>query len=95
MDKAANFCDYFSKEWKPLLPERVKSDASKYTEVRYTPMGVIHYILPFNFPFYLNFKGGLPNLLLGNTLLARNADSCPRVGLAVEEVFHKAGFTNG
>jgi acyl-CoA reductase-like NAD-dependent aldehyde dehydrogenase len=43
-------------------------------------MGVVYYIIPFNFPFYLTFKGGLPNLLLGNTLLTRNADSTPLLG---------------
>jgi len=38
-------------------------------------------MVPFNFPFYLNFKGGLPNLLLGNCMLTRNADSTPLLGL--------------
>jgi succinate-semialdehyde dehydrogenase/glutarate-semialdehyde dehydrogenase len=40
-------------------------------------------------------KGGLPNLLLGNTLLARNADTCPNVGRIAEEIMIKAGFNNG
>ena len=31
----------------------------------------------------------------GNTILLRNSDSTPLVGLAVEELFKKAGFDNG
>ena len=52
-------------------------------------------MIPFNFPFYLNLKGELPTLLAGNTIIARNADSCPTVGQIIEEIMIKAGFDNG
>jgi succinate-semialdehyde dehydrogenase/glutarate-semialdehyde dehydrogenase len=93
--KTINFCKYYSQNYDALLPTPVKSDAKKHTLVKYLPTGTIYYIVPFNYPFYLNFKGGLPNLLLGNTLLARNADSCPNVGRIAEEIVNKAGFNNG
>lgn len=32
-------------------------------------------ITPFNFPFYLTFKGAIANLALGNVLMVRPADS--------------------
>jgi succinate-semialdehyde dehydrogenase/glutarate-semialdehyde dehydrogenase len=73
----------------------VQAEAKKHAMVKYLPLGTIYYLVPFNFPFYLNFKGGLPNLLLGNVLLTRNADSCPTVGRIVEECMVKAGFSNG
>ncbi len=63
--------------------------------MKYFPIGTIYHLAPFNYPFYLNFKGGLPNLLLGNTLLARNADSCPTIGRIIEEIMIKAGLNNG
>ncbi len=77
------------------MPTHAKSDAKKKTLIKYFPLGTIYYIVPFNFPFYLNFKGGLPNLLLGNTLLTRNADSTPLVGKIVEELMVSAGFDSG
>lgn len=95
VNKAISFCNYYSKNYDALQPQPVKSDAKKHTLVKYFPTGTIYYIVPFNYPFYLNFKGGLPNLLLGNTLLARNADSCPNVGRITEEIMIKAGFNNG
>lgn len=77
------------------MPQKVKTAAKKHTLIKYLPLGTIYFLVPFNFPFYLNFKGGLPNLLLGNTLLTRNADSCPNVGRLTEEVIAEAGFNNG
>lgn len=73
----------------------MKTEAKKHALVKYFPIGTIYYLVPFNFPFYLNFKGGLPSLLLGNVLLARNSDSCPNVGRLVEEIMIKAGLNQG
>lgn len=57
-------------------------------------MGVIYIITPFNFPHYQIFKPALASLAMGNVVLVRPADSCPKVGLAVEERFQEAGFKN-
>lgn len=95
VNKAIKFCKYYSENYDPILPQQVKAEAKKHVFVKYFPIGTIYHLAPFNYPFYLNFKGGLPNLLLGNTLLARNADSCPTIGRIIEEIMIKAGFTNG
>lgn len=93
--KVVSFCNYYGSEFHPLAPQKIKTPAKKHAFVKYLPLGTIYFLVPFNFPFYLNFKGGLPNLLLGNTLLARNADSCPNVGRLIEETMIEAGFSNG
>lgn len=80
VDKTISFCKYYSSHINDILPTQVKSDAKVKTLVKYLPMGVVYTIVPFNFPFYLAFKGGLPNLLLGNVLLCRGADSTPLLG---------------
>lgn len=93
--KVVAFCNYYSKNQEPIFPHQVKSNAKKKTLIKYKPLGVIHFIVPFNFPFFLNFKGGLPNLLLGNTMLTRNSDSNPLLGLAIEELMNDAGYDSG
>lgn len=80
VDKTINFCKYYSRNFNDILPTHVKTDAKVKTLIKYLPMGVVYYIIPFNFPFFLAFKGGLPNLLLGNTILARNSDNTPLLG---------------
>jgi len=84
VNKTIRFCNYYSENYDPILQQHVKSDAKKHTFVKYHPLGSIYYLVPFNFPFYLNLKGGLPNLVLGNVLLTRNADSCPNIGRLTE-----------
>lgn len=93
--KTISFCKHYSENYQPLFPTSVKSDAKKKTLIKYNPLGIIYYIVPFNFPFYLMFKGGLPNLLIGNTLLTRNADSCPALGEFTEKLMCEAGFDSG
>jgi acyl-CoA reductase-like NAD-dependent aldehyde dehydrogenase len=48
---------------------------------------------PFNFPFWLIFKAGIPMLCTGNTILSRTSDSTPQVGELVEKIFLDSGFT--
>jgi acyl-CoA reductase-like NAD-dependent aldehyde dehydrogenase len=45
---------------------------------------VIYLLVPFNFPLWLTFKGGIPNLYLGNSLLMRNSDSTPQLAEKIE-----------
>lgn len=80
MDKTIAFCRHYSKHFNDILPTQVKSDAKVKTLIKYLPMGVVYFITPFNFPFFLVFKGGLPNLLLGNAVISRNSDSTPMLG---------------
>ena len=48
--------------------------------------------MPFNYPFWLPFKSGIPNIALGNSILLRSSDSTPLIWLAIEELFREAGW---
>jgi len=51
--------------------------------------GIIHKIAPFNFPLVLIFKNLVPNVLVGNVSLIRPAQTCPDVGLLLQELSKK------
>ena len=70
----------------------VKTDAKKKTLIKYLPLGTIYYILPFNYPFYLNLYKALPQLILGNSVLIKNSDSTPEIGKIIEDLMIKVGF---
>lgn len=70
----------------------VKTDAKKKTLIKYLPLGTIYYILPFNYPFYLNLYKTLPQLILGNSVLIKNSDSTPEIGKLIENLMIKVGF---
>lgn len=85
---------YASKAEEYLTPKPVKTEA-KSSYVRYEPLGPIYQIIPFNFPFWLSLKSAIPIILLGNTIIHRNAKTTPDVGIALEKLFKDAGFSNG
>lgn len=95
VDKSISFCNHYSKHFNDVVPTQIKTDAKVKTLIKYLPIGPIYVIVPFNFPFYLNFKAGLPNLLLGNVLITRNADSLPQLGKLIEDVMIEAGLDSG
>ena len=92
--EVAGFCYHYSKNQEPIFAHQVNSNAQKKTLIRYKPLGIIYFISSFNVPFIGSLKV-LPNLLLGNTMLARNPDSTPLLGLAVEEMVNEVGFDSG
>jgi succinate-semialdehyde dehydrogenase/glutarate-semialdehyde dehydrogenase len=76
---------YFAKHLPEYLnPTPLKTQAKKKTIIKYEPLGVIYYIIPFNFPFWLSFKALTGPLLLGNAVLVRPGDSTPMVGEAIQ-----------
>jgi len=93
--KAAVHCRYYAENAEAFMKPKLVETEHKRSQVEYHPLGPIFHICPFNFPFFLVFKGGIPALLMGNTLLHRPADSTPRCGRAVEELMIQAGFDNG
>ena len=60
-----------------IQPNVIHSDAKKSSVIKYMPLGVLYWIVPFNYPFYLTFKGGLGNLVLGNCLIVRPSPLTP------------------
>lgn len=77
-----------------LKPIQIKTEAVR-SGYSFEPLGLIYLMVPFNFPFWLVFKSGIPMLSAGNTVLLRNSDSTPRVAESVEELFKSANFNNG
>ena len=73
-DKVVNFCKHYSTHFQDIVPTQIKTDAKVKTLIKYLPMGIVYHIIPFNFPFFLGFKGGLGNLLLGNVIVAKHSD---------------------
>jgi len=95
VQKCAKHCFYYVANAERILkPQFVETEAKK-SWFEYHPMGPICHIIPFNNPFWLSFKGVIPALLIGNTILHREADTTPLLGQALEDLLIEAGFTNG
>jgi succinate-semialdehyde dehydrogenase / glutarate-semialdehyde dehydrogenase len=59
------------------------------------PLGALLGIMPWNFPYYQVVRFAAPNLVLGNTILLKHAESIPQCALAIEQIFLDAGAPRG
>jgi len=96
VEKAIKECEYFAKNTAKFLENQPLKDAEgKEAYVSVRPLGVIYHVTPFNFPFWLIFRGSVGALAMGNTVINKNPQTCPQTGIIAEQVFVDAGFTNG
>lgn len=59
------------------------------------PLGPLLGIMPWNFPYYQLLRFAVPNLVIGNTVVIKPAESCPRSALAIQEILDDAGLPVG
>ncbi len=92
VEKCAWVCDYFADNAEKFLSdELIETDASK-SFVTYKPLGVVLAIMPWNFPFWQVFRFAAPNLMAGNAGVLKHSSNVMGCALAIEEIFHEAGF---
>ncbi len=60
--------------------------------ISYAPMGVIYGIQPWNFPAYQVIRYAIVNLMAGNGVLLKHAESVTGCALLLEKIFLKAGL---
>ncbi len=90
-EKCALMCDWAAKEGPGFLGnETIKTDNNK-SYVRYDPLGVVLAVEPWNFPLWQVVRMAVPALLAGNAVVLKHASAVTGCGLAMEEVFLKAG----
>jgi succinate-semialdehyde dehydrogenase/glutarate-semialdehyde dehydrogenase len=95
IEKCAWGCEFYAEHAEAFLRDEViRTDASS-SYVSYPPLGTVLAIMPWNFPFWQVFRFTAPALMAGNTALLKHASNVPQCALAIEEIFHKAGFPGG
>ncbi len=60
--------------------------------ITYSPLGVIYGIQPWNFPTYQVIRYAIANLMAGNGVLLKHAESVTGSGLLIEKIFNDAGL---
>ncbi|GAB3074468.1 NAD-dependent succinate-semialdehyde dehydrogenase [Pedococcus soli] len=96
----AEFCgeifDYFANEGPTLAADQpIKTFSGGKAVVQKLPIGALLGIMPWNYPFYQIARFAAPNLMLGNTIILKHAESVPGSALAVEQIMKDAGLPEG
>jgi succinate-semialdehyde dehydrogenase/glutarate-semialdehyde dehydrogenase len=96
----AAFCGdifgYFAEEGPTLAADQpIKTFSGGRAVVQKLPIGPLLGIMPWNYPFYQIARFAAPNLMLGNTVVLKHAESVPACALAVEQIMQDAGLPDG
>jgi succinate-semialdehyde dehydrogenase/glutarate-semialdehyde dehydrogenase len=96
----AEFCgdifEYFATEGPELAADQpIKTFSGGKAMVQRLPIGPLLGIMPWNYPFYQIARFAAPNLMLGNTIMLKHAESVPKSALAVEQIMVDAGLPEG
>ncbi len=96
----AEFCgdifEYFATEGPELAADQpIKTFSGGKAMVQRLPIGPLLGIMPWNYPFYQIARFAAPNLMLGNTIMLKHAESVPRSALAVQQIMVDAGLPEG
>ena len=75
--------------------QKVSEDDDTISYIQRRPVGPLLGIMPWNFPYYQIARFAAPNLVLGNTIMLKHAESCPESALAMQRMMDEAGIPEG
>lgn len=78
-----------------LAPTELQPSDGVKTYVKHDPLGVLLSIMPWNFPYNQLARFALPNLMVGNTIIMKQAAICPKSSQALADALEEAGAPKG
>ena len=72
---SAEIFDYYAKNAEQFLADKILNPVHGKALIRYSPVGVLLGIQPWNFPFYQVARFAAPNIMIGNTVLVKHTST--------------------
>jgi succinate-semialdehyde dehydrogenase / glutarate-semialdehyde dehydrogenase len=93
--KCTTACRYYAENTEKFMADEIVETGVKKSFIRYSPIGPILAVMPWNFPFWQVIRFAAPALMAGNVGLLKHASNVPQCALALERIFLEAGFPEG
>ncbi len=95
VEKCAWVCRFYAEHAAEFLADDAVETGAQKSLVAYEPLGPLLAVMPWNYPFWQVFRFAGPALMAGNTVLLKHAPTTFGCALAIEELMHEAGFSEG
>ncbi|MBC6607825.1 NAD-dependent succinate-semialdehyde dehydrogenase [Hymenobacter sp. BT188] len=92
VEKCALTCDYYADHAEEFMRDELIETQAQRSFISHEPLGVVLAVMPWNFPFWQVVRFAAPALMAGNVGLLKHASNVPQCALALEAIFHDAGF---
>lgn len=95
IDMCISVYEYYAKNAASFLQDKPIEIEDGKAFVRYTPIGIILGVEPWNYPFNQVARITAPNIMAGNVIMIKHASNVPQCAQAIEDVFKEAGADSG
>jgi succinate-semialdehyde dehydrogenase/glutarate-semialdehyde dehydrogenase len=95
VSKCALGLRWFADNGERLLADEPVATSASNSYIHYQPLGVVLAVMPWNFPMWQVIRFAAPALMVGNCGLLKHASNVPQTGLAIEDLFRRAGLPDG
>lgn len=87
---------YYADNGPEFAKDLVLEDTDEaHTVIKRLPIGALLGVMPWNYPYYQVARFAAPNLMLGNTIILKHAESVPESALAIQQIMDDAGVPAG
>ena len=95
VDLCASFCDYYVANADKFLAPDIIATTSGRAKVIKQSLGTLVVVEPWNFPFYQIARVFIPNFIVGNPMILKDASNCPASAQAFADAVKEAGAPAG
>ena len=95
VEKCAWVVEYFADNGSSFIANETTNTDARKTYIKFSPLGVVASIMPWNFPYWQAIRFAAPCLIAGNTTVLKPASATIQCGIEIENIANKIGLPEG